>query len=222
MLSLCTRCEKHNTSTARSQLCRACFHDRCCEAGGLSKGNTQADKKKRNAGRQSSGNARTGKSKKDAGARSSGNTYTGARKKLAGARSSGNAMTGDTKKVAGRRSALKRSANNVLIIKNPWLDMILDGCKHWEIRSTSTRKRGWIHLALSGSGGMLLGRAQLVGCRRLSRFDFYDHRDKHCLQKMCYKYPCAWILSKAQRYRTPLRYDHPRGAIVWVKLGSSP
>ena len=65
-----------------------------------------------------------------------------------------------------------------LTIKKEWLDLILEGKKTWEIRGTSTQRRGYIHFAESGSG-QLRGRAKLVDCRRLERSTFMQFQSRH-------------------------------------------
>jgi ASCH domain len=40
-----------------------------------------------------------------------------------------------------------------LLIRHPWVDMILDGKKTWEIRGAKTSVREIIGLIPSGSGG---------------------------------------------------------------------
>ena len=42
--------------------------------------------------------------------------------------------------------------SSALIVKEKWARMLLDGKKTWEIRSTSTTKRGKIAIAVSGAG----------------------------------------------------------------------
>ena len=70
---------------------------------------------------------------------------------------SGNTMTGRKKKAAGKRCGVRRSAKRALVLKKRWLDLILAGQKTWEIRGSSTGKRGWIHFAESQAGGELRG-----------------------------------------------------------------
>ena len=74
----------------------------------------------------------------------------------------GNTTTGRKKKRAGKRSGVRRSAKRALVVKKRWLDLILAGQKKWEIRGSSTAKRGWIHFAESQASGKLMGRARLV------------------------------------------------------------
>ena len=65
----------------------------------------------------------------------------------------GNVKKGKVKKDAGKRSGLRRSAKKALVVKKKWLDLILAGQKTWEIRGSSTSKRGWVHFAESHAGG---------------------------------------------------------------------
>ena len=50
---------------------------------------------------------------------------------------------------------------NGLLIRTPWIDLILGGSKTWEIRGTRTSKRGRIGLIQSGTGAVI-GVADLV------------------------------------------------------------
>ena len=116
---------------------------------------------------------------------------------------------------------MKRKTKTVLVIKNPWLDMILDRKKTWEIRGTRTSKRGWIHLALSGAGGKILGRARLADCLPINKEEFNLHVARHSVldvEQMPYQTIYAWVLKDAMRYSGPLSYEHSQGAVVWVKL----
>ena len=87
----------------------------------------------------------------------------------------GNTITGREKRSAGRRSGIKRCAKIALVVKKHWLDKILTGEKDWEIRGCATARRGWIHLAESRAGGILVGRARLVDCIRVPKATFKRH-----------------------------------------------
>ena len=133
----------------------------------------------------------------------------------------GNVQKGMTKKRAGARSGRKRATKNLLIVKNPWLEKILSRTKTWEIRGTSTQKRGLIHRGLSGSGGKILGCARLIDCLPLSREELCAQADKHCIEDcnlVRYRKIYAWVLKDARRHEPPLRYTHVKGAITWIKL----
>jgi hypothetical protein len=112
---------------------------------------------------------------------------------------------------------------NGLVIRRPWIDLILSGKKIWEIRGTNTEKRGEIALIESGS-------QYIVGIARLTKvlgpltlIDFQLHKEKHCatpeeLTSLPYPDTYAWELSDAEPLMEPISYEHPHGAIIWVNL----
>ena len=156
-----------------------------------------------------------------AGAISSGNSKRGRSKRRAGALSSGNAKCGTTKREAQTRSSTRRSTKKVLVVKEPWVGMILDGKKTWEIRGSATTKRGKVHLAASGGGGVLIGQCQPVDCYPVGRSELANNVTKHCIKDLArvrYKKPHAWVPEKAMRYSSPFTYKHQQGAITWVAL----
>ena len=131
----------------------------------------------------------------------------------------GNADAGQPKRSAGKRSGVKRSAKHALVVKKRWLDKILDGEKDWEIRSSTTKHRGWMFFAQSKATGQLLGRARLVDCFELSADEFGAHAHWHCVAKWSsvkYKKVFAWVLEPAERFDKPFAYVHRPGAVVWV------
>ena len=75
----------------------------------------------------------------------------------AGAKSFGNTKKGMSKRKAGKRSGIRRKAKIALVVKKPWIDYLLNGSKTWEVRGSATKRRGWIHLAESGSGKLIGG-----------------------------------------------------------------
>ena len=50
---------------------------------------------------------------------------------------------------------------HALLIKEPWISMILEGKKTWEIRGSATKRRGRIALVASGTG-TVVGTCDLV------------------------------------------------------------
>ena len=107
-----------------------------------------------------------------------------------------------------------------LIIKQPWIDYILDGKKTWEIRGCKTNFRGKIELIQSGSG-LVVGSCEIIDCKELTLDDYKINIQKHNIQsvdKLPYKKTHAWVISHAKRYETPRKYKHPQGAIIWVHL----
>jgi len=128
---------------------------------------------------------------------------------------------GKVKKDAGKRSGLRRSAKKALVVKKKWLDLILAGKKTWEIRGSSTSKRGWVHFAESQAGGKLRGRARLVNCFPVPTESFQRHYKKHCVPSLTmvpYVKIYAWVLEDAEEFEKPFEYEHKQGAVIWVDV----
>ena len=120
----------------------------------------------------------------------------------------------------GKRSGLRRKTEMALVIKKFWLDKILARKKVWEIRSSSTKRRGWIHLAESKSGN-IVGGANLVDCFQIKRSEFCKYRQRHCVQKLKdikYKNIWAWVVKGAKKYSKPFPYYHTAGAVIFVRV----
>ena len=145
--------------------------------------------------------------------------------KLKGSDSAGNGNKGKVKKAAakkgGDRSGLRRSAKKALVVKKEWLNLILAGQKTWEIRGSSTSKRGWVHFAESQAGGKLRGRARLVNCFPVPTESFQRHYKKHCVPSLTmvpYKTVYAWVFEDAEEFEKPFEYEHKQGAVIWVDV----
>jgi hypothetical protein len=109
-----------------------------------------------------------------------------------------------------------------LIIKSPWIYMILEGKKTWEIRGSNTKTRGTIALIMSGSG-MVYGEIDLIDSKELSLPDYQKNRrfhgvDSEAASVLPYKRTYAWVLDKPRFYEKPVPYKHPMGAVIWVRL----
>jgi hypothetical protein len=114
-----------------------------------------------------------------------------------------------------------------LIIAEPWISMILNGVKTWEMRTTPTRKRGRIALIRKGSG-QVVGTANLVDSfGPLTRQQMLDSVDRHGVPADLIRsgsvdswvYP--WVLADVARIDPPVAYAHPPGAVIWLTLDSS-
>jgi ASCH domain len=112
-----------------------------------------------------------------------------------------------------------------LLIRSPYIDWILAGSKTWEIRGSSTAKRGRIALIQSGTG-TVIGVADLVDAvGPLTRRELATNARKLGLKKtgtlrpLPYRRTFAWVLKHARKLKTPIRYRHPSGCIIWVNLG---
>lgn len=112
-----------------------------------------------------------------------------------------------------------------LLIRQPWIGKIMDGQKTWEIRGANTNIRGKIGLIQSQTG-TVVGTADLVDVKGpLTKKQMLANVNKHQIPAqslrqggMPYQKTYAWVLENAKRLRRPVPYDHPSGAVIWVKL----
>ena len=118
-----------------------------------------------------------------------------------------------------------------LIIKPEWLLQIYEPVnpftepKTWEIRGSSTSKRGRIYLLESGSG-LVTGETTIADCKPINGFDdWIDNETKHQIPIDGYLYAMAtynrkvyaWVFKDTVKYAKPMKYMKPKGAIIWVK-----
>ena len=125
------------------------------------------------------------------------------------------------------RSQIDAVPTKGLVIKSPYIDRILAGTKTWEMRSIATSVRGPIALIKQGSG-QVVGVANLVGVKGpLTKQDKLRSIDKHQISVdrletgETDKWDTAWVLENAQLLKTPIHYQHPNGAVIWVNLDDS-
>ena len=114
-----------------------------------------------------------------------------------------------------------------LLVKSPWIEMILERRKTWEIRGSRTSRRGQIALIKAGSG-LVVGYCNLnnvVG--PLSNEDMRRTAGEHRIPLSSlsngtpYPKTYAWELSDAYPLINPIQYQHPFGAVIWVNLGDN-
>ena len=110
-----------------------------------------------------------------------------------------------------------------LIIKKKWLGLIFSGKKTLEIRGCSTKKTGVpIYLLESGSR-RVRGTCIIQSVYPISCSDWSEERGNHCVDlsykelKERYKNPHAWVLADVKPVENVWYYDHPNGAVIWVK-----
>jgi hypothetical protein len=111
-----------------------------------------------------------------------------------------------------------------LVIADPWIGMILDGSKTWEMRSTSTSRRGWIGLIRKGTG-CVWGIARIAECGDpMSSEEMIETFVKHRIpeQMICSgavaKWNRPWKLEDVKTLANPVPYIHKSGAVIWVTL----
>ena len=107
-----------------------------------------------------------------------------------------------------------------LIIRSPYIDLILDGKKKWEIRGSNTNIRGKIALIKSGSK-KIYGEVNLVDSFEID-LDLYNEYHINMygrkVGKLPYKRTFAWVLNEPVKYKESINYNHPQGAVIWVNL----
>jgi len=115
--------------------------------------------------------------------------------------------------------------NRAFIVKKKWLDLILDGDKEgfklWEVRGCDTKVRGRVGLIESGTG-LIVGNVEITGSSLLLKEDFDMFRKYHKIpcryEELTYKKPHVWYMKNPIRFKEPIPYKHPQGAVIWVKL----
>jgi hypothetical protein len=112
-----------------------------------------------------------------------------------------------------------------LVIDQPWVGLIADRKKTWEMRTRPTKMRGWIGLIEKGTS-TVIGMARLTGSLpALSRQAHHLHFKKHRVppgsdgRKYHGKYLIPWVLERSFRLPRPVPYQHPSGAVTWVRFG---
>lgn len=115
-----------------------------------------------------------------------------------------------------------------LVIRSPWIDLILTGNKTWEMRTRPTSIRGRIALIKAGSG-LIVGTAELVEClpalthERMTETQHYHAIPEAQIEgAMKNSWTTPWVLDDVVRMESPLPYVHPSGAVTWVELPELP
>lgn len=111
-----------------------------------------------------------------------------------------------------------------LIIADPWIGMILNGSKIWEMRSTAATHRDWFGLIAKGTGAVQ-GVARLVDVLPpLSPDEMLATIDKHRIPAGMItsgevaRWNTPWVLADIRRLPKPVPYRHRPGAVTWVTL----
>jgi hypothetical protein len=123
----------------------------------------------------------------------------------------------------GPRNATVKPMMRALLIRHPWIDMILDRKKTWEIRGSRTAIRETIGLIPSASS-TVVGVCNVVDCvGPLSAEEFRRNARKAGMSRGeaelgYYRKTYAWVVEGARWLTTPVPYRHPPGAVIWVSL----
>ena len=111
-----------------------------------------------------------------------------------------------------------------LKLDHRWLQLLLDGSKTWEIRSSNTKLRGRVALA-STETKLLHGDVEIVDCTPLSRKDFAANVPQHRVEDPetaakvhKYKKIFAWHMARPRTYANPAPFPNPTGSVIFVVL----
>ncbi len=113
-----------------------------------------------------------------------------------------------------------------LIVREPWIDLILGGQKTWELRTQPTSIRGQIALIRAGSR-QIDGVATLVDVLlALNPSDLADSFEFHRVPPNRREaiieagWLTPWVLLDARRFSTPIPFTRPSGPVTWVDLNA--
>lgn len=106
-------------------------------------------------------------------------------------------------------------------IREPWIDMILEGEKTWEIRSKFTKKIGPVGLIRAGSK-TVVGTAILADVVELTADLAYENQDlmgMYVTRKTARDFVgyYAWVLKDVVKLKKPVPYVHS-SQVIWVTL----
>lgn len=108
------------------------------------------------------------------------------------------------------------------IIAEPWIDMILDGYKTWEIRSKNTLKRDIIGLIRKGSK-TVVATAKISDVIKITP-SIARANAKHMGFSIKDALTCvgynAWVLEDIVELKRPVPYEHTN-QVTWVTLDES-
>lgn len=119
----------------------------------------------------------------------------------------------------------EKGINNMdgLVIKKKWIDLILSRKKTLEIRGNNTRKIGETVYILESGSHKVRGTCKIVGSKLITCQNWDNLKGKACLDismtKLNRKYHTAyaWKLTEVELIKTTWYYNHPKGAVIWVK-----
>jgi hypothetical protein len=111
-----------------------------------------------------------------------------------------------------------------LIVREPWIGLILAGTKTWEMRRRGLSHRGERALVRSGSG-LVVGLCDLVdSLPGLDREAFDAAEDRHGIaaearpEAFRRGWNVPWVVDGARPLSRPVPYRHPQGAVTFVNL----
>ena len=109
----------------------------------------------------------------------------------------------------------------ILVVKDPWITMLVEGTKTMEIRGFRCKKQKGerVHFSKSGTG-TIIGSARFVESVYFeSEEEMRAEEGKHCVpstSKVPYKKIHGWVFADAKKMH-PIKYNVKRGSVVWRK-----
>ena len=112
---------------------------------------------------------------------------------------------------------LPAHGDHILILKRPWLDMVLSGEKTMEIRHRSLRRGRTYYL---GFGGHVHGSAvvsHVAAVESVAQWRTLLPQHRWDIAELPYQRTFAHSLTLVAKAAAPVPYRHPRGAIGLVR-----
>tara|TARA_R110002126_G_scaffold44153_6_gene126139 strand:+ start:117 stop:968 length:852 start_codon:yes stop_codon:yes gene_type:complete len=116
------------------------------------------------------------------------------------------------------------SIEKALVVREPWIDLILSGQKTWEMRGQRPSYRGWLGLIRKGSGHVAcIGRLVDVGQtlsedEMVAAFGYHRIPEAMIRNGEVAKWTIPWKLADIHVLHQPVPYRHPNGAITLFSL----
>jgi len=111
-----------------------------------------------------------------------------------------------------------------LPVPEPWVWLLIEGRKTWELNHLCTKVRGPVGLSPAGSGA-IAGMAELVDVHGpFTTAELRDHHERHRIDHVSLDAFAAggrlfaWEFQNARRFERPVPYEHPRQPVIWVRL----
>lgn len=121
-------------------------------------------------------------------------------------------------------SSARPAFDRLLVVAEPWASLLVDGKKTWELRTRPTEVRGPVGIAANGTG-TIIGTVTLVDVHGpMTAEEMARFTPRHCVPAPdVAKYGgangvYAWEVEDARRFKRPIPYHHPQGAVIWVRL----
>lgn len=109
--------------------------------------------------------------------------------------------------------------NRVLLIREPWISLILAGEKAWEMRKSGCNIRGFVGVSTPGSG-VISGIINIIDCLpKQTPAQLIESFDRHHVPvgSEFAQYDTPWVVTQAERLKKPISFYQKPGAVIWVK-----